>query len=74
VAKFSKFRLPDEVPEWRTFIFEIPEFPITQCIGYLEGSSRAKSHQLDAFSRFDRTPTCDRRTRTQGHVAYIALR
>jgi len=31
----------------------------------MEGSSHAKN-QLDSFSRFDRTLTCDRRTDTEG--------
>jgi len=32
-----------------------------------EGSSHAQN-QLDSFSRFDRTPTCDRQTDTDGQT------
>ena len=39
----------------------------------VEGSSRAKN-QLDVFNRFDRTPTCDRHRRTDGHRAIASAR
>jgi len=43
-----------------------PLFDHTEASFALEGSSYAKN-QLNSFSRFDRTPTCDRRTDMEGH-------
>ena len=52
-----------EVP----LFLEIPNFLLTQC--WTGGRKLACQNQLDSFSCFDRTPTCDRRTDTDtdGH-------
>ena len=49
-----------------TVILYIPEFPY-HGVRRVEGSPMLNQNQLDRFIRFDRTPTCDRRTdgRTQ---------
>ena len=64
VAKFSKSR--DKVPGGSALIFGDNRISFWHSVGRVQGSSHAKN-QLDSFSRFDRTPTCDRRIDTDGH-------
>ena len=45
--------------------------PNKEILGRIAGSSHAKN-QLDSFSRFDRTPTCDRQTDRQRPMASTA--
>ena len=68
--KFSKSEVCDKFPEGSALVFfEIPELAFNT----VEGSSHTKN-QLDSFSRFDRTPTCDRQTQTVGHRAMASAR
>jgi len=68
VAKFFKSGVQDKVREGSALIFGDNRISFQHSVGLVEGSSHAKT-QLDLFSRFSRTPTCDGRTdeRTQGH-------
>jgi len=61
VAKFFKSVVQDKV-----LIFGDNRISFQHSVGLVEGSSHAKT-QLDSFSRFSRTPTCD--GRTDGHRA-----
>ena len=56
VVKFSK----SGVPAGSTLIFGDTRISLKHNVGQVEESS----HQLDLFSRFDRTPNCDGQTDT----------
>jgi len=64
VAKFSKPRVWDKVPEGSrpTLFWKYPNFPITQS-RQVDGSSQTKN-QPDSFTRFSITPVCDRQADT----------
>ena len=61
VAKFSKSGVLDKVPEGSVLIFGDNRISFKHSVAWIKGSSHAEN-QLDSFSRFDRTPTCDRQT------------
>jgi len=61
--EFSKSGLSDKVPEGSALIFGGNRISFLRSVGRVEGSSHAKN-QLDSFSRFSRTPTCDGQTDT----------
>jgi len=65
VAKFSKSGVWDKVPEGSALIFGDNRISFKYSVGRMEGSSHAKN-QLDLFSRFNRTPTCDGQTQANG--------
>ena len=64
------YRSPEfgTVPEGSILIFCDTRISFQHSVVRVEGSSRAKN-QLDSFSRFDRTPTCDRHTDTDAKKA-----
>ena len=73
MAKFSKSRVWSKIPEGSAVIFEGTWTSLKDSVGMVEGSYHAKN-QLDSFIRFDRTPTCDRQTDTDGHRAIASSR
>ena len=62
VAKFSKSRVWNKVPERSTLISEDTRISLQHSVGQVE-SSHTKN-QADSSSSFDRTTTCDRQTQT----------
>jgi len=53
-------------PQFGTkFQKKVPNFLTVQCVGYVEGSVRAK-YQLDSSGHFDTIPACD--GQTDGHT------
>ena len=62
--KKRKVRSLEQSFGWKTLIFEDVRF-LTQ--SSIDGRKLPCRNHLDSFSRFDRTPTCDRQTDTDGH-------
>ena len=61
MAKFYKSGVPEfKVPEEIALIFGYNRIFFYHSVGRAEGSHAKK--QLDSFSRFDKTPTCDGQT------------
>jgi len=52
------------VQERNALIFGVTRISIKHCVGWVEGSLRAKN-QRDPSSRFDTIPACDRQTDRQ---------
>jgi len=71
MAKFSESRVWDSSRGIPLF-FEVPESPLTQ---YRTGGRKPPyqdARTIDSFSRFDRTPTCDRHRQTHDYSKYRA--
>jgi len=69
VEKFSKSRVCGKVPEGCTLIFGGTQISSQQGKEQPERSSPDKN-QLNSFSRFSKTSTCDRQRQTRGHRWY----
>ena len=68
--KLAKFGIWDTVPEGSVLICGHTKMPLKHSTGPAEGSLPSKN-QLDHFSYFNRTPTCDRRITR--HSIYHAM-
>jgi len=72
VAKFSKSRVWDKVPEGSAVIFEGTQTFLQHSVGLVDGNSYVKK-QLYSFICFNRTPTCDGRTDRHRTTEYTML-
>jgi len=68
VAKFSRSGVWDKVPEGSTLIFGDVRISFQHSVRQVERKLPCQN-QLDSFSRFDRTPTCNTQARRNVFVS-----